>query len=196
MATVPSRSACCLPSPPPTHAYLHPRLSRDPRSPSHPLYPSHPYQPSSPALAMAVSIHSPSPMTLAVIDRVSRTGHTNLISGLAEAQGFMCSVGYDNEINLCPNNLPTQGCRRFLPELLYKYSATLKAHTNFVRSASHAPSGLHSVSAGADYKVFLWYGTSGERGAEFENAHEGSVVGIISLNVRISYLIVVLHLIR
>ncbi|KIJ24762.1 hypothetical protein M422DRAFT_39024 [Sphaerobolus stellatus SS14] len=73
------------------------------------------------------------------------------------------------------NNLPTQGCRRFLSELSYKYSATFKAHTNFVHSASHAPSGSHFVSTGADYKVFIWYGTSGERGAGFENAHEGGV---------------------
>ncbi|KIJ24379.1 hypothetical protein M422DRAFT_785877 [Sphaerobolus stellatus SS14] len=93
-----------------------------------------------------------------------------LISSLPTISMLTCS-----QINLCRNNLPTPGYRRFLPELSYKYSATFKAHTNFVHSASHAPSGSHFVSTGADYKVFLWYSTSGERGAGFENVHEGGV---------------------
>ncbi|KAF8528739.1 WD40-repeat-containing domain protein [Gautieria morchelliformis] len=61
----------------------------------------------------------------------------------------------------------------------YKYEKTLKAHTNFVHSVAYAGSGAHFVSVGADAKVFLWDGVSGERAAEFvdsgDGAHKGSI---------------------
>ena len=82
-------------------------------------------------------------------------------------------------------------------ELAFCYTAhpsqTLKAHTKFVHAATYAGSGTHFISIGADAKVFLWDGVSGERAAEFVDggdAHKGSVVSkmiILNLLVFIVY---------
>ncbi|GJJ14817.1 hypothetical protein Clacol_009085 [Clathrus columnatus] len=63
----------------------------------------------------------------------------------------------------------------------YKYQKILqRAHTNFIHTLAYASSGSHFVSAGADYKVFLWDGTSGDQSKELidvdsKTAHKGTV---------------------
>lgn len=58
----------------------------------------------------------------------------------------------------------------------FKYDKKISTHGNFVLTLAYAPSGDLFASGGADYKVFVYDGKSGETKYELESPHKGSVV--------------------
>ncbi len=58
----------------------------------------------------------------------------------------------------------------------FKYEQTINTHNNFVLSLAYSPSGDFFASSGADYKVFVYDGKTGETTFELDNPHKGSVV--------------------
>ncbi|KIJ37198.1 hypothetical protein M422DRAFT_260362 [Sphaerobolus stellatus SS14] len=91
------------------------------------------------------------------------TGHSKALNSVVirQQRPFRCAIVGDDGLLVFHQGPP------------YKYLSTLNAHPNFVHSVAYAPSGSDFVSTSADYKVFLWDGTSGEHVAEVENAHKG-----------------------
>ncbi|EMD35482.1 hypothetical protein CERSUDRAFT_116228 [Gelatoporia subvermispora B] len=58
----------------------------------------------------------------------------------------------------------------------YKYDKTIKTHTKFVQDVRYAPSGDLFASVGADAKVFLYDGKTGDTLAEItDSPHSGSI---------------------
>ena len=58
----------------------------------------------------------------------------------------------------------------------FKYEKTISTHNNFVLSLAYSPNGDLFASAGADYKVFVYDGKTGETSFELQSPHKGSVV--------------------
>ncbi|KIJ46853.1 hypothetical protein M422DRAFT_249597 [Sphaerobolus stellatus SS14] len=93
------------------------------------------------------------------------TGHSKVLNSVAirQQRPFRAATAGDDGLIVFHQGAP------------YKFVKHTKVHTNFVHSVAYAPSGSHFVSTGADYKVLLWDGTTGDHVAEFENAHKGGV---------------------
>lgn len=62
----------------------------------------------------------------------------------------------------------------------FKYARTLATHTRFVQDVAYAPNGATFVSAGADGRLFLYDGTSGDVQGEFHTgpAHDGTIFAV------------------
>ncbi|KAJ2805887.1 WD40 repeat-like protein [Coemansia guatemalensis] len=65
----------------------------------------------------------------------------------------------------------------------YRYANLLNDHTGFVQDVKYAPSDEYFVSVGADRKIFLYDGTSGElvrqvAAGDAEGAHTGSILAV------------------
>ena len=56
----------------------------------------------------------------------------------------------------------------------FKFSRAHKQHTSFVHSVAYSPNGAFFSSAGADRKIFIYDGTSGDLTATL-SGHEGSI---------------------
>ncbi|WFD26427.1 WD40 repeat-like protein [Malassezia nana] len=61
----------------------------------------------------------------------------------------------------------------------FKYARTLSTHTRFVQDVQFSPNGATFASAGADGRLFLYDGTTGDVQGEFSNpAHHGTIFAI------------------
>ncbi|KAF8342616.1 WD40 repeat-like protein [Cantharellus anzutake] len=60
----------------------------------------------------------------------------------------------------------------------YKFAKAINTHTRFVHDVRYAPSGDVFGSVGADSKVFLYDGKTGDTVAELPDAHKGSVMAL------------------
>ncbi|KAJ2077438.1 WD40 repeat-like protein [Coemansia sp. RSA 988] len=65
----------------------------------------------------------------------------------------------------------------------YKYANSFHDHTGFVQDVKYAPSDEYFVSVGADRRIFLYDGTSGElvrqvAAGDTEGAHTGSILAV------------------
>jgi len=65
----------------------------------------------------------------------------------------------------------------FLTGVPFKFSRVHKVHTSFVHSVCYSPSGALFASAGADRKIFLYDGTSGDQTVSL-SGHEGSIFAV------------------
>ena len=59
----------------------------------------------------------------------------------------------------------------------YKFAKTIKVHTSFVHSVAFSPAGAHFASAGADRKLFVHDGSTGDTLGELNGggAHTGGI---------------------
>ena len=62
----------------------------------------------------------------------------------------------------------------------FRYNSTLRNHSKFVYDVAFSPDGKRLVSVGADAKVFLYDGKTGESkgGVTSDNAHTGSIFSV------------------
>lgn len=62
----------------------------------------------------------------------------------------------------------------------FKYARTLSTHSRFVQDVAYAPNGATFASAGADGRLFLYDGTSGDVQGEFHTgpAHQGTIFAL------------------
>ncbi|ORZ01469.1 WD40-repeat-containing domain protein [Syncephalastrum racemosum] len=62
----------------------------------------------------------------------------------------------------------------------FKYNKTIRDHSRFVHAVEFSPNGDYFVSAGADAKLFLYDGKTGDKIDEFssENGHKGSIFSV------------------
>lgn len=66
----------------------------------------------------------------------------------------------------------------FLHGAPYKYNKTIRTHSKFVYDVRFSPDGAYLASAGADGKLFLYDGKTGDTLGEFEDAKTGSIFAI------------------
>ncbi|WFD36493.1 WD40 repeat-like protein [Malassezia cuniculi] len=69
----------------------------------------------------------------------------------------------------------------FFTGVPYRYARTLTEHTRFVHDAAYLPDGSLFCTAGADGRIFVYSGTSGDVQGELkdgEGAHDGSVYAV------------------
>ena len=72
----------------------------------------------------------------------------------------------------------------------FRYNSTLRNHSKFVYDVAFSPDGKTLVSVGADAKIFLYDGKTGEhkRALTSDNAHTGSIfaVGWDKMNAKLA----------
>lgn len=95
------------------------------------------------------------------------SGHAKPINSIAirQARPFKAVTGSDD------NGVV------FLAGVPFKFSRIHKLHSSFVHSVAYSPSGSLFASAGADRKVFLYDGTSGDQSSVL-SGHEGSIYAV------------------
>lgn len=60
----------------------------------------------------------------------------------------------------------------------YKFNVSIKDHTRFVYDVKYSPDGNHFVSVGADAKMFMYDGSTGEKLHEFPTEHKGGIYAV------------------
>ncbi|ORZ21130.1 WD40-repeat-containing domain protein [Absidia repens] len=100
------------------------------------------------------------------------TGHSKVINSVSirQQRPFRAVTASDDMTVAFSHGVP------------FKFNKTIRDHSNFVHSVQFSPNGDHFASAGADGKIFLYDGKTGDKIDELmdgEHAHSG---GIFSLS--------------
>ncbi|BFZ54271.1 WD40 repeat-like protein [Savitreella phatthalungensis] len=96
------------------------------------------------------------------------TGHSQIINAVAirQQRPFRAATAGDDGVVIFLHGTP------------YKYNKTLRSHTGFVYDVRFSPDGTHLVSCGADGKIILYDGKTGDLVGEFDDAKAGSVFSL------------------
>ena len=96
------------------------------------------------------------------------TGHSQTINAVTirQQRPFRAATASDD------------GTVVFLHGAPYKYNRTIRTHTKFVYDVRFSPDGAHLVSVGADGKIFMYDGKTGDTVGEFEDAKTGSIFAV------------------
>ncbi|ORX47493.1 WD40 repeat-like protein [Hesseltinella vesiculosa] len=96
------------------------------------------------------------------------TGHSKVVNSVSirQQRPFRAVTASDDMSVTFFNGVP------------FKYNTTIRDHTRFVYSVQFSPNGEFFVSAGADGKIFLYDGATGDKKGSFGDAHDGSVFSV------------------
>jgi WD40 repeat protein len=128
---------------------------------------------------------SESKRILAVGDGRERFGHAfsfDTGSSVGEISGHSKAI---NAVAIRPNRpfravtASDDGSLVFLHGTPYKFSSTIKTHSSFVHSVAYSPNGEIFASAGADRKMFLYDGKTGDVLKQLgEGEHKGGIYAV------------------
>ncbi|KAI8063519.1 WD40-repeat-containing domain protein [Gongronella butleri] len=121
---------------------------------------------------------------IAVGDGKERFGHAFLFDTLSSVGEIMGHTKVINSVSIRQQR-PFRAVTAsddmtvsFLHGVPFKYNKTIRDHTRFVHSVQFSPNGQFFVSAGADGKIFLYDGQSGDKIDSFGDAHSGSIFSV------------------
>jgi WD repeat-containing protein 1 (actin-interacting protein 1) len=128
---------------------------------------------------------SESKRILAVGDGRERFGHAfsfDTGSSVGEISGHSKAINSVAVRPIRPFRAVTasdDGSLVFLHGTPYKFSSTIKTHSAFVHSVAYSPDGQTFASAGADRKMFLYDGTTGDLLKQLgEGEHKGGIYAV------------------
>ncbi|KAI8147201.1 WD40-repeat-containing domain protein, partial [Fennellomyces sp. T-0311] len=98
------------------------------------------------------------------------TGHSKVINSVSirQQRPFRAVTASDDMTVAFFNGVP------------FKYAKTIRDHTRFIHAVEFSPNGDHFVSVGADAKIFLYDGKTGDKIDELggDDAHTGSIFSV------------------
>ncbi|KAI7887352.1 WD40 repeat-like protein [Lichtheimia hyalospora FSU 10163] len=98
------------------------------------------------------------------------TGHSKIVNSVSirQQRPFRAVTASDDMTVVFYHGVP------------FKYNKTIRDHTRFIHAVEFSPSGDHFVSVGADGKIFLYDGKSGDKIDELtsDSSHTGSIFSV------------------